>query len=129
MDSMYYYHTNNFRWCDWAFPAGEYNSIPSTPDLEYYNIYGGYSVNAERLAHIDGEQDVWLDLCYHSNFAPSPRVSSNDGLHPEHLITGGGHHWDSYGIGDVDAEPQFIKAAHQWEIRIVQRWLQQWKST
>lgn len=45
------------------------------------------------------------------------------------LITGGGHHWDSYGILDLDAEPDFIKAAHQWEIRMVQTWLEEWDQT
>ena len=76
---------------------------------------------ADRLALIDGSSDVWLDLCYHSELAPSPRISSD--LHPEYLINGGGHHWDSYGILDVAAEPQFIREAHYWEIRTVKRTL------
>jgi hypothetical protein len=76
----------------------------------------------------DGSQgtDVWLDLCYHSQLAP-PRYSSD--LQPEYLIPGGGHHWDSAGILDIAAEPQFIQQAHLWEIRIVQRWLQSWNAT
>jgi hypothetical protein len=64
--------------------------------------------------------DVWLDLCYHSNSAPL-RVSSD--IHPEFLIAGAGHHWDSYGILNVAAEPLFIQQAHLWEIRTVQKWL------
>ena len=98
-----------------------YNSIPSTPNLTWYNHYGDFNFSADRLAFIDGDQDVWLDVCYHSNDAP-PRYQTSD-LHPEYLITGSGHHWDSYGILDVDAEMQFIKAAHQWEIRTVKKWL------
>lgn len=66
------------------------------------------------------DTDVWLDLCYHSNNAP-PRYSSN--LRPEYLIAGGGHHWDSYGIRNISAEPQFIKQTHLWEIKTVQKWL------
>ena len=108
------------QWCTWAFPPGKYNSIPDTPNLSYYDHYGDLNFSADRLALIDGDQDVWLDVCYHSNDAP-PRYSTD--LHPEYLITGAGHHWDSYGILDVDAEPQFIKAAHQWEIRTVRKWL------
>ena len=69
--------------------------------------------------------DPWLDVCYHSNDAPA-RYSSD--LHPELLIPFGGHHWDSYGIGNITAEPQFIQAAHQWEIRTVKRWLQECES-
>jgi hypothetical protein len=43
------------RWCDWAFPAGEYNSIPSGgPDLSYYNKYGDLNITAMNLALIDG---------------------------------------------------------------------------
>lgn len=104
------------QWCDWAFPPGQHNRIPPAPEIWYNNKYGGYNVSAPRLAHIDGNQDVWLDLCYHSNDAP-PRTTSNAEeayLHPQYLITGGGHHWDSYGIKDVEAEPQFIREAHLW---------------
>ncbi|KAL8748066.1 MAG: hypothetical protein Q9190_000151 [Brigantiaea leucoxantha] len=88
----------NQQWCTWAFPDGVYNSIPPTPDLSYYNNYGDLNFSADRLAFIDGNQDVWNDLCYHSTNA-SRRYSSD--LHPEYLIADGGHHWDSYGIRNV----------------------------
>jgi hypothetical protein len=114
------------QWCTWAFPDGSFNSIPPAPNVTVYNQYGDYNFSADRLAFIDGDQDVWKDLCYHSDFAP-PRNQSTD-LHPEYLITGAGHHWDSYGILDVDAEPQFIREAHKWEIRVVQRWLKTFDS-
>ncbi|KAI0175006.1 extracelular serine carboxypeptidase-like protein [Pestalotiopsis sp. NC0098] len=110
------------QWCTWAFPDGEFNSIPSTPDLDVLNSLGGFDLRADRLAFIDGDQDVWKDLCFNSDLAPQPRPQSTD-LHPHYLITGAGHHWDSYGILDVDAEPQFIREAHKWEIRTVKRWL------
>ncbi|KAI9743707.1 MAG: hypothetical protein M1818_003023 [Claussenomyces sp. TS43310] len=97
-----------------------------TPQLETYEKYGGYNLKADRLALIDGNTDVWLDLCYHSNDAP-PRFSSD--LHPEYLIAPGGHHWDSYGILNVSAEPQFMQQAHLWEIRTVKKWLASSKST
>ncbi|KAG0652531.1 putative extracellular serine carboxypeptidase [Hyphodiscus hymeniophilus] len=113
------------QWCNWAFPKGKYNAIPSTPDLERVNVYGGYSVEADRLAHIDGGVDVWLDVCFHSHFAPA-RVSTD--LRPEYLIAGGGHHWDSYGILDVAAEPNYIREAHLWEIRTVKKWLRDFGS-
>ncbi|KAI4247810.1 MAG: hypothetical protein LQ352_006090 [Teloschistes flavicans] len=116
------------QWCEWAFPNGTFNSIPSTPNLTYYNNYGGGNITADRLALIDGNIDVWLDVCYHSNDAP-PRYSTD--LHPEYLIAGAGHHWDSYGIKDVEAEPQFIREAHLWEIRTVRKWLSsfnRWKA-
>ncbi|KAI1393617.1 peptidase S28 [Hypoxylon trugodes] len=118
------------QWCTWAFPEGIYNAIPSSPNVGVYDDYGGFNFSADRLAFIDGDQDVWNDLCYHSNFAPARTVSSD--LHPEYLITGAGHHWDSYGILDVDAEPQFIREAHLWQIKTVKKWLKtfdDWKKS
>ena len=118
------------QWCDWAFPPGKHNSIPKSPELWRYNYYGGYNVSAPRLAHIDGQQDVWNQICYHSDEAP-PRYTLNveDAyMHPQLLITGAGHHWDSYGIKNVSAEPQFIRNAHLWEIRVVKEWVKQCKS-
>ncbi|KAI1337974.1 serine carboxypeptidase S28-domain-containing protein [Xylariaceae sp. FL0016] len=114
------------QWCTWAFPDGEYNKIPSSPDIDTYNSFGGFNFSADRLAFIDGDQDVWNGLCYHSDLAP-PRQQTSD-LHPEMFITGAGHHWDSYGILDVDAEPQFIREAHYWEIRTVKKWLRDFSS-
>lgn len=110
------------QWCNWAFPQGQYNRIPATPDLDVYNAYGGYNVSTDRLAHIDGDQDVWLNLCYHSEDAPKRRTPTVEDayLRPQLLIAGAGHHWDSYG---ADVEPQFIREAHRWEVRIVKRWL------
>ncbi|TID15117.1 hypothetical protein E6O75_ATG08370 [Venturia nashicola] len=115
------------QWCTWAFPPGTYNSIPSTPDLSAYNLYGGFNISADRLAFIDGNVDVWKDVCYHSSLVPE-RVSKgfeDETLHPHLLITGAGHHWDSYafGYGNISSEPQFIREAHLWEIRSVKRWL------
>lgn len=106
--------------CTLAFPSGEYNALPSSPDVSLWNAYGGEDLQADRLAFIDGEHDVWLDVCYHSNEAPA-RYSSD--LNPEYLIVSGGHHWDSYGQLDVPGEPQFIREAHYWQIRTVKKWL------
>ncbi|KAI1133010.1 extracelular serine carboxypeptidase-like protein [Nemania abortiva] len=114
------------QWCKWAFPKGEYNKIPPSPDLNVYNSFGDFNFSADRLAFIDGDADVWNGLCYHSPQAPARRQTSD--LHPELLITGSGHHWDSYGILNVEAEPQFIREAHLWEIRTVKKWLRDFHS-
>lgn len=111
--------------CNMAFPPGKYNAIPPSPDVDVWNAYGGYNLQADRLAFIDGNHDPWLDGCYHSNLAPA-RYSSD--LHPAYLIVTGGHHWDSYGILDVPGEPQFIRAAHYWQIRTVRKWLRDFSS-
>ncbi|KAI1180318.1 extracelular serine carboxypeptidase-like protein [Nemania sp. FL0916] len=115
------------QWCKWAFPKGKYNKIPASPDLNVYKSFGDFQFSANRLAFIDGDQDVWNGLCYHSPEAPAPRRQTSD-LHPELFITGAGHHWDSSGILDVEAEPQFIREAHLWEIRTVKKWLRDFSS-
>ncbi len=118
------------QWCDWAFAPGQYNAISSTPNLWRTNKYGGYNVSQKRLAHIDGDQDVWLDVCYHSNLAPLRYSTSlqEETDHPQLLISGGGHHWDSNALGSVKnitLEPQFIQNVHLWEIRTVERWMRE----
>jgi hypothetical protein len=115
------------QWCTWGFPPGPLapQAVPSPdgPNLTWYSKFGDFNISAPRLAFIDGGSDVWRDVCYHSHNA-SDRYGPN-----QMLITGGGHHWDSYGILDLDAEPDFIKAAHQWEIRMVRTWLEEWDQT
>ncbi|KAJ4298995.1 hypothetical protein N0V90_004239 [Kalmusia sp. IMI 367209] len=115
-------------WCDQAFPPGQYSSIPPTPNVHDINKYGGYDIQAPRLALIDGEADVWVDLTFHSHEKPGIIVSSDK--HPSYLIAGAGHHWDSSprtGVKSVLDEPDYIREAHEWEIRTVKRWVSEWK--
>ena len=44
------------QWCDWAFPPGEYNEIPEGPEMHWYEKYGGFNLQADRLAFIDGSE-------------------------------------------------------------------------
>lgn len=48
------------QWCTWAFPAGQFNSIPSSPDTSQWNKYGGYNFSADRLAFVDGSKHQLL---------------------------------------------------------------------
>ena len=68
--------------------------------------------------------DPWLDLCYHSTEAPLRTSMDNN---PEYLIAGAGHHWDSFGILNLDAEPLFIQQAHVWETKAVKKGLRGFK--
>ncbi|CAJ2506575.1 Uu.00g007050.m01.CDS01 [Anthostomella pinea] len=79
------------EWCNKAFPAGQYNSIPATPDLDIWNAYGDFNFTAENLLFVDGTADPWKDLCYHSDLAPQRYWSD---AYPQHLINGAGHVWD-----------------------------------
>ena len=110
------------QWCTWAFEDGV---PPNGPNLTTYEQYGGFNISAPRLAFIDGAQDVWNELCYHGSNATAAHNNLRYGEN-QLLIPGAGHHWDSYGILNVSGEPDFIRAAHEWEIRQVNNWLQEW---
>jgi hypothetical protein len=45
------------QWCNWAFPKGEYVELPKTPNLLAFNGYGGFNLQADRLAFIDGSKN------------------------------------------------------------------------
>ncbi|KAI0536188.1 peptidase S28 [Xylaria digitata] len=113
------------EWCNWAFPKGKYNSIPASPDFSKWNGYGDFDFKADRLLFVDGSADPWKGLCYHSDLAP-PR---NWDAQPQHLINGAGHVWDLRTLDDVDAEPQFVRAATKLEIRTVGAWLKEFASS
>ncbi|CAJ2506574.1 Uu.00g007040.m01.CDS01 [Anthostomella pinea] len=113
------------EWCNKAFPAGQYNSIPATPDLDIWNAYGDFNFTAENLLFVDGTADPWKDLCYHSDLAPQRYWSD---AYPQHLINGAGHVWDLRTLVDVSAEPQFIREATYLELRTVERWLKDFRA-
>jgi len=98
---------------------GKHNTIPPTPDLAKWNVYGDFNLTAERLFYIDGTADPWKDLCYHSDYAPQRDWDPES----EHLINGAGHVWDLRTLDDIEAEPQFIRAATKVELRVVESWL------
>lgn len=113
------------QWCTWAFG----DAVPSTgPNLTVYTQYGGFNISSPRLAHIDGSADVWNDLCYHGYNSTADHRDIRYGPN-QYLVAGGGHHWDSYGILNISAEPDFIRNAHLWEIRTVERWIGEWNMT
>lgn len=110
------------QWCTWAFG----DAVPSDgPNLTVYASYGGFNISAPRLALIDGAADVWNDVCYHGYNSTPAHNNIRYGAN-QMLIAGGGHHWDSYGILNISAEPDYIRSAHEWEIRSVKTWIQEW---
>jgi len=113
------------QWSTWSFPHGKYNATPPTPNLEIYVFYSGFNFKADRLAFVNGNQIKMLDLCYHSNNAPQ-RCSTN--TYPEYPIADDGHHWDSYEIQDIAAEPQFIQQAHLRQVTTVKKRLRSFSS-
>ncbi|TGJ79145.1 hypothetical protein E0Z10_g9616, partial [Xylaria hypoxylon] len=101
------------------------HSIPASPDFAKWNGYGDFGFKADRLLFVDGSADPWKDLCYHSDLAPQRAWDAQ----PAHLINGAGHVWDLRTLDDVDAEPQFVRAATKLEIRTVGAWLKEFSSS
>jgi pimeloyl-ACP methyl ester carboxylesterase len=130
------------QWCDWAFPkgklllqlnyeytnhlVGKYNQIPPSPDVDAWNIYGGFNLSAKNLLFVDGSADPWREVSYHSTRAPQRYWTEG---HPEHLINGAGHAWDFYALEHIEDEPQFIREAHYLELRTVETWLQEFNNS
>ncbi|KAJ7604391.1 extracelular serine carboxypeptidase-like protein [Roridomyces roridus] len=108
------------RWCKWGFPAGKFNTVPATPALERWNKYGALHIQADRLAQVDGGIDPWQYACVHS---PDGFPREDTLLRPYYLIKQGGHHWDENGLLNISAEPDFIQAIHDYEIKFVKSWL------
>lgn len=64
------------RICQYAFPDGKHNKVPSMPNITEINKYGTFSVDEERLAFIDGQFDPWVFATPHSDRA----MTRNDTL-------------------------------------------------
>lgn len=89
------------QWCKWAFPDGKYAKLPSSPDTSRWNKYGGFEIAADRLALVDGGEDVWLygyvdgdplrsDVCSRSRgrcvHSPEGPKRDNTLLRPSYVI-------------------------------------------
>ncbi|GAA6014384.1 hypothetical protein JCM10207_005443 [Rhodosporidiobolus poonsookiae] len=107
-----------------AFPPGELNRVPSSPNVTAINQYGSYSLTYPRLAFIDGSADPWLYATPHS---PEATTRKDTLKRPFKLIPGGVHHWDENGLLPPAAEPSAIARVHADEIAFVQAWLREWR--
>ncbi|KAI0291929.1 peptidase S28 [Multifurca ochricompacta] len=112
--------------CKQAFPPGVHYSVPPLPNVTAVNSLGGYHIEADRLAFIDGEVDPWRPYTPHSTYGGA--VERDDTLlRPFKIITGGVHHWDENGLRDVSQEPKEIRQIHDETIKFVISWLRDWE--
>ena len=90
------------------------------------NQWGNFSLEAERLLYVDGDQDPWLWATVHSPLAEEAganRTGGQEGV----LLETAWHHNDENGLGDVEKEPERIRAVHGKEIEVVRGWVEEWK--
>ncbi|PGG95156.1 hypothetical protein AJ79_10223 [Helicocarpus griseus UAMH5409] len=101
--------------------------ISEQPDVERVNKYGGFDIEYERLAFVDGEVDPWRPATPHAESA-RPRKSTLD--KPFILIEGAGHHWDENGLFPNETTPTLppppVAEAQKQEVEFVKKWVKDW---
>ncbi|KAF9566070.1 peptidase S28 [Agrocybe pediades] len=115
--------TYESKMCKQAFPPGQFVTVPPLPNVESVNILGDFHIAADRLAIIDGQIDPWRPDTAHSSDALPRRDTT---LRPFKLIPNAVHHYDEYGLANIQDEPPEILKIHQEEIAFVQSWLHDW---
>ncbi|ODH19671.1 hypothetical protein ACO22_06149 [Paracoccidioides brasiliensis] len=104
--------------------------IYKPPEIERINKYGGFDIEYERLAFIDGEADAWRAASPHAD-AVRPRENTID--KPFILIEGGGHHWDENGLfpneTTPDLPPRPVADAQAQEVEFVKKWVEAGEKT
>lgn len=66
-------------------------SITKPPNVDEINKFGGFDIEYDRLAIIDGEADPWR---WASPHAPSAKPRNSTVNKPFIQISGAVHHWD-----------------------------------
>ncbi|KAH8977627.1 peptidase S28 [Lactarius akahatsu] len=112
--------------CVQAFPPGKHYVVPPLPDVSAVNSLGGFHIEADRLAFIDGEVDPWRPYTPHSTYGGAVERDDTP-LRPFKIIPGGVHHWDENGLKNSHEEPEEIRQVHAKTIEFVKVWLEQWK--
>ncbi|KAK2732658.1 low-affinity phosphate transporter [Myotisia sp. PD_48] len=99
-------------------------NIHKPSEVERVNKYGGFDIEFDRLAFIDGDADPWVEATPHATRARHRRDTTNK---PFIMIPGATHHWDENGIfpNETTAElpPHKIKKVQAEEIRFVREWM------
>ncbi|TCD70549.1 hypothetical protein EIP91_002895 [Steccherinum ochraceum] len=109
--------------CKQAFPPGDFFTVPALPNITTVNALGDFDIAADRLAIIDGEVDPWKPCTPHSSYA---KDREDTVLRPFKVIPGGVHHYDEYGLANMEDEPEEILKIHKEMIHFVKAWLKDW---
>jgi len=111
--------------CGQAFPPGKHFRIPGRPRIRSVNALGDFAIAADRLAIIDGEVDPWRPCTPHSVYA---KDRNDTIIQPFKLIPEGVHHYDEYGLRNINDEPPEIQKIHHETIDFVRQWLKDFKA-
>ncbi|PGH32046.1 hypothetical protein GX50_05171 [[Emmonsia] crescens] len=99
-------------------------------DVDRVNKYGGFDIEYERLAFVDGEVDPWRPASPHAEGA-RPRKNTLD--KPFILIEGAVHHWDENGLfpNETTSElpPKPVVDAQAQEVKFVKKWIKDWEKS
>ncbi|KIK69784.1 hypothetical protein GYMLUDRAFT_34181 [Collybiopsis luxurians FD-317 M1] len=109
--------------CRQAYDPGEHFTVPSLPNITIVNELGDFDIAMDRLAFIDGEVDPWRPDTPHSDYANDREDTT---LRPFKVIPNGVHHYDEYGLENLEDEPPEIQKIHKEMIHFVKEWLKDW---
>ena len=99
-------------------------NITELPNVGSINKLGGFDIEFDRLAIIDGEADPWRWATPH---APSARARKSIVNKPFIQIPGAVHHWDENGLFENETTPELpptsIRNAQKELVHAVREWL------
>ncbi|KAH8822287.1 peptidase S28 [Flagelloscypha sp. PMI_526] len=118
----------NSKICKQAFQPGKFVTVPDQPDVASVNKLGGFGINYDRLAIIDGIVDPWRAATPHSEYIGKQAQRPDTIQKPFKLIGNGGFLCIigmRTGLPDFSAEPQFIQDIQNQMIGFVKAWLKE----
>lgn len=117
--------------CRKGFPPGEFSSVPAHPNVSGVNDIGGFNLEYERLAFIDGQFDPWRSACVHSEDYAFGGDRKDTLEKPFKLIPDCWHHCDENGLDSTSRkegkEPERIRKIHEEILEFVKFWLDGWE--
>ncbi|KAJ4482389.1 serine carboxypeptidase S28-domain-containing protein [Lentinula aciculospora] len=113
------------KMCRQAYDPGEHFTVSPLPNVTVVNELGDFDIAMDRLAFIDGEVDPWRPDTPHSDYANEREDTM---LRPFKIIPNGVHHYDEYGLKNLEDEPPEIRNIHEEMIAFVREWLKDWKT-
>ncbi|PWZ02731.1 hypothetical protein BCV70DRAFT_224424 [Testicularia cyperi] len=111
--------------CEKGFPAGEHYTMPARPDIDEVNKLGGFELEFDRLAFVDGQYDPWRPATVHSEEFAYGGNRPDTLQKPFKLIPDCWHHCDENGVKDPAKTPERVRLIHQQQIAFVKEWLKQ----
>ncbi|EPQ32464.1 uncharacterized protein PFL1_00659 [Pseudozyma flocculosa PF-1] len=109
--------------CVRGFPKGEVNEVPPRPRVDEVNELGGFDIQMDRLAFVDGQFDPWRPATLHSEEFNYGGARPDTVLRPFQLIPHCWHHCDENGVRDPAKTAKRVQKIHDAQIGYVREWL------